>query len=107
MKVLHILIDDIRNLQGMDIIIRDPLAAYAFLDMFDTSGHILYMDNDLGDNDLINEGQSILRYAISLGHLPRKVVLVTSNSVAASNMRNLLEDHGYVAQPNRVEYDLK
>jgi hypothetical protein len=107
MKVLHILIDDIRNLQGMDIIIRDPQAAYTFLDAFDTSGHFLYMDNDLGDHDLLNEGQSILRYAITLGQLPKKVILVTSNSVAANNMRNLLVAHGYTENPNRVEYDLK
>jgi len=107
MKTLHILIDDVRNLQGMDIIIRDPQAAYTFLDVFDTSGHFLYMDNDLGDHDLLNEGQSILRYAISLGQLPKKVVLVTSNSVAANNMRSLLVAHGYTENPNRVEYDFK
>lgn len=40
---------NVRSLQGMDII-RTPLAVRDFLEVFDTSGHILYMDNDLGEN---------------------------------------------------------
>lgn len=106
MKPLHILIDDIRNLEGMDFIVRTPDAAYDFADKFDSTGHFLYMDNDLGDEDnYLNEGQYILRYILDLGQLPKKVMLVTSNSVAASNMRTMLLAHGYKENPNRVEYD--
>lgn len=105
-KVLHILIDDIRNLQGMDIIIRTPLAASSFLESFDTTGHVLYMDNDLGEN-LTVEGKDILATLLMNCQLPKKVVLVTSNPVAANHMRASLLEYGYTENPNRVEYDLK
>ena len=99
----HILIDDVRNLHGMDIIIRTPEAAVEFLNTFDTSNNIVYFDNDLSLEGL--EGYQILRRLLELGQRPKKVVLVTSNPVAKQHMRNDLLDLGYKENPNRVEYD--
>ncbi|UPW39033.1 hypothetical protein ESCO40_00079 [Escherichia phage vB_EcoS_ESCO40] len=99
----HILIDDVRNLPGMDIIIRTPEAAVEFLNKTDTTGHFVYMDNDLAVDGM--EGYQILRLLLEFGQRPKKVVLVTSNPVAKQHMRNDLLDLGYKENPNRVEYD--
>lgn len=99
----HILIDDVRNLHGMDIIIRTPEAAVEFLNKTDTTGHFVYMDNDLAVDGM--EGYQILRLLLEFGQRPKKVVLVTSNPVAKQIMRNDLLDLGYKENPNRVEYD--
>lgn len=101
--VMHILIDYVRNLSGMDVILRTPEAALKFLDGFDTSGHFVYMDNDLAIKG--TEGYQILRKLLDFGQRPKKVVLVTSNPVGAENMRNDLLDAGYKENPNRIEYD--
>ncbi|ECP6930394.1 hypothetical protein FUV06_17135 [Salmonella enterica] len=99
----HILIDDVRNLHGMDIIIRTPEAAVEFLNKTDTTGHFVYMDNDLAVDGM--EGYQILRLLLEFGQRPKKVVLVTSNPGAKQTMRNDLLDLGYKENPNRVEYD--
>lgn len=99
----HILIDDVRNLHGMDIIIRTPEAAVEFLNKTDTTGHFVYFDNDLAPNG--KEGYQILRLLLEFGQRPKKVVLVTSNPVAKQIMRNDLLDLGYKENPNRIEYD--
>ncbi|WGG14251.1 hypothetical protein [Salmonella phage phC17] len=99
----HILIDDVRNLHGMDIIIRTPEAAIEFLKGTDTTGHFVYCDNDLAADGM--EGYQILRLLLEFGQRPKKVVLVTSNPVAKQHMRNDLLDLGYKENPNRVEYD--
>lgn len=99
----HILIDDVRNLHGMDIIIRTQEAAVEFLNKTDTTGHFVYMDNDLAVDGM--EGYQILRLLLEFGQRPKKVVLVTSNPVAKQHMRNDLLDLGYKENPNRVEYD--
>lgn len=99
----HILIDDVRNLNGMDIIIRTPEAAVEFLNNTDTTGHFVYTDNDLAVDGM--EGYQILRLLLEFGQRPKKVVLVTSNPVAKQTMRNDLLDLGYKENPNRIEYD--
>ncbi|MEW0646950.1 cyclic-phosphate processing receiver domain-containing protein [Escherichia coli] len=99
----HILIDDVRNLNGMDIIIRTPEAAVEFLNNTDTTGHVVYFDNDLAVDGM--EGYQILRLLLEFGQRPKKVVLVTSNPVAKQTMRNDLLDLGYKENPNRIEYD--
>lgn len=99
----HILIDDVRNLNGMDIIIRTPEAAVEFLNKTDTTGHFVYMDNDLAVDGM--EGYQILRLLLEFGQRPKKVVLVTSNPVAKQTMRNDLLDLGYKENPNRIQYD--
>lgn len=99
----HILIDDVRNLNGMDIIIRTPEAAVEFLNNTDTTGHFVYFDNDLAVDGM--EGYQILRLLLEFGQRPKKVVLVTSNPVAKQTMRNDLLDLGYKENPNRIEYD--
>lgn len=91
--MFHILFDDIRNLNGMDIIIRTPPAMLEFIDSFDTTGHFIYMDNDLGDFEL--EGRHILFNILDDGQRPAHVYLVTSNVVARINMTRQLLSYGY------------
>ncbi len=91
-----------RNLHGMDIIIRTPEAAVEFLNKTDTTGHFVYMDNDLAVDGIRLPN---FRLLLEFGQRPKKVVLVTSNPVAKQNMRNDLFDLGYKENPNRVEYD--
>lgn len=90
----HILFDDVRNLNGMDFIIRTWSAMEKFIDTFDTSGHVIYMDNDVSEV-VEEEGQYILESLLFLGQRPKMVVLVTSNIVARSRMAANLQDYGY------------
>ena len=100
---LHILFDDVRDLNGMDIIIRNPDVAYEMLYQLQLQGNYLYLDNDMGSKV---EGHHLLRRILEDKDLyPKKVVLVTSNSVAAENMRQQLKTAGYQENPNRIEYD--
>lgn len=57
----------------------------------------LLLDNDLGPGQ--DEGHQILSWALDRGCLPKKVLLVTSNTVAKERMNNMLSDHNYVYRP--------
>lgn len=92
--MFHILFDDIRNLNGMDFIVRTSGAMLEFIRSFDTTGHFLYMDNDIGDKNI--EGHHVLRRLLTDGHRPAHVYLVTSNVVAREIMAIALEHAGYV-----------
>lgn len=96
---LHLLIDDIRNLPGMDIIIRNPKYAAAALQNFSVTH--LYLDNDLGEG--LQEGWQILHQALEHGNAPKNIRLVTSNPVARKKMQLMLEAHGYVSR-DKINY---
>lgn len=104
---MEILIDDIRNFEGLDIIVRTPVAAFAFLEVFDFSGHILYMDNDLGVEGLENEGRTILKRILEKQQLPSKVMLVTSNIIAKADMVHTLQDAGYSLNKRTQFFELQ
>ena len=103
---MNILIDDIRNLPDMDIILRTPKAAQLFINGFDATNHVLFMDNDLGDPDDL-EGHHILSMMLEFGQRPKTVVLVTSNIIAKDKMMYNLCDNGYESQPPYVEFTYK
>lgn len=100
--MFHILFDDIRNLQGMDIIVRTSKAMFDFLDGFDTTGHFLYMDNDLGG---MTEGKDVLATLLEYGQRPDHVYLVTSNTVAREYMKNDLLATGYVMGLDGLQFN--
>lgn len=99
--MFHILFDDQRNLAGMDFIIRTAKAMEQFVDSFDTTGHFVYFDSDIGDMEL--QGYDILCYLVSLGQRPAHVAIVTSNPVDADRMRVLLAEENYTTT-DRIQY---
>lgn len=101
---MHILIDDIRNLDGMDIIIRNAHTATTFIDTFDTTGHVLYMDNDLGHHSI--EGRHLLTTLLELGQQPSLVVLVSSNPVGVADMQHTLKHYGYIVDATGRQFRL-
>lgn len=102
--MFHILFDDQRNLSGMDFIIRTAEAMKQFVDSFNTSGHFVYFDSDIGDPKV--QGYDILCYLISLGQRPSHVAIVTSNPVDAERMRTLLVEKSYTTT-DRIQYTYK
>lgn len=97
----HILFDDCRNLHGMDFIIRSAKAMEQFVEQFNTTGHFVYFDSDIGDMEI--QGYDVLVYLMMLGQRPAKVAIVTSNPVDAEKMRTLLSDYNYTSK-DRIEY---
>lgn len=99
---MHILFDDVRNLEGMDIILRTSEAMVLFIQNFNTSGHFVYFDSDIGDPSI--QGYHILRRLLEKGQRPSHVCIVTSNPVDAENMRVTLVEYGYNSKDRKVYF---
>lgn len=103
---MRILVDDVRNINGVDIIARTYDGAKVAI--WGTTPHsvnpidILYLDNDLGELDddgtpsMYKDGQGILRWMFVNDLHPKQIILVTANIVARNNMISTLLDNGYV-----------
>ncbi|AFQ22244.1 hypothetical protein My1_085 [Pectobacterium phage My1] len=101
--MLHILFDDVRNLEGMDIIARTTEAMHSLIELHLIKGCYLYMDNDLGASE---EGYDILTTILTkTDNRPAYVHLVTSNPVARIRMQQLLEAEGYTAYIGGVTWE--
>ena len=100
----EILIDDIRNVEGVDIIFRTAESARNFLieNDFKDEISVLYMDHDLGD--LKDNGYKILSSILEKNIRPKKVTLVTSNPVGRDNMCSILSFYNYKSKNNLVWY---
>lgn len=91
--MIHVLIDDVRDLPGMDIICRTPEAGMLVCkNLIDWH---LYLDHDLGLNK--DSGYDVL-YALLYIYkkYPNKVQIVSSNPVGVDNIIALLKNVGYV-----------
>lgn len=104
MKMLHILFDDVRDLNGMDIIVRTGPAMLYFISKIDTTGHYLYLDNDLGGHI---EGIDVLERLILLKQYPAHVYLVTSNTSARERMQTALTNYGYTPDATYLQWSYR
>ena len=100
----EILIDDIRNVEGVDIIFRTAESARNFLieKEFKDQISVLYMDHDLGDDE--DNGYKILSSILEKNIKPKKVTLVTANPVGRKNMCSVLSFYDYKTKNNLVWY---
>lgn len=87
MKELHVLIDDIREIDGIDIVCRTVEHALQVLKSEPVTH--LYLDNDLG-LDQPMEGIHILMWAVEHEVVPDNVYLVTANPIAKKRMEDVL-----------------
>lgn len=104
-----ILIDDIRDSQDVDLIIRNYQAAIDFLDMMDmTNGYIsgLYLDHDLGHEKVSCNGYAIMTDMIENDMKPQFVKVVSSNPVGRDNIYRACENAGYVFNHTLQRYEL-
>jgi CheY-like chemotaxis protein len=93
MTELHLLIDDLRELQT-DLVVRTSADGKQAL--IDHPVTHLYMDHDLGEMDgEFRNGYEVLAWALENGRCPPNVLLVTWNSVGRKNMEQALEASGY------------
>ena len=98
MNEFHLLIDDIRNLDDMDLIARTYNAGVSCLIMLSVTH--LYLDHDLGEDQT---GYDILKFMADhvlyckgfKNIMPSFIQLVTANPVGKENMKNLLISEGY------------
>ncbi len=87
MKELHVLIDDLRELD-VDITCRTVEHALYILKVEPVTH--LYLDNDLGDDQPM-EGVDILKWAAENDLVPDNVYLVTANPIAKKRMVDILK----------------
>lgn len=105
MKELHLLIDDCRNLDDMDLIARTYSVGISCLIMLSVTH--LYLDHDLGEE---KTGYDILKFMADYSILgfkhkmPGFIQLVTSNPVGKENMKNLLISEGYSSKDGHNFY---
>lgn len=90
--MIHVLVDDIRDLPGMDIICRNPTAAYLVCKNITTEWE-LFLDHDLGT---VVNGNDFLKNLLMLRKYPKYVQIVSSNPVGVANIRATLEANGYI-----------
>jgi hypothetical protein len=87
---MWLLIDDMRDSMGCDIVARNLEAGKKMLEVCDWE--CVCLDHDLGAGE---SGYDILKWAFEKGRVPSHVQLVTNNPVGRKNMANLLKDNGY------------
>jgi hypothetical protein len=86
-----VLIDDQRNLEGADIIIRTVTAATKFLSEFTPS--TLWIDHDLGS--MVVTGNTLLLDMFKNSQFPDGICIVSSNPVGKKAMEACCRDYGY------------
>lgn len=90
--MIHVLVDDVRDLFGMDIICRNPTVAWDVCKNI-TQEWSLYLDHDLG---AVVNGNDVLKNLIEMRKAPKYVQIVSSNPVGVANIKATLEAEGYV-----------
>jgi hypothetical protein len=93
---MHVCIDDYRTLG--DVVIRHPEVAITALRRLQKQITRTYWDNDMGGGWELEGRNLIKQYLtdISNAGIRHEVVIVTSNTVAASDMAKTLASFGYV-----------
>ena len=88
---MHVLIDDFRDLPGMDIICRTADAGIALLTAMPVTN--LYIDHDLG---CTLNGYQVVVVLLRNNKCPRNIQIVSDNSVGVQNITRALINAGYV-----------
>lgn len=88
---MWLLIDDVRDSLGCDVVARNSIGAKAVLEKCSFEG--LCLDHDLGHDQT---GYDVLVWALEQGHVPPIVELVTSNPVGRERMGAALVAAGWV-----------
>lgn len=97
---MWLLIDDMREGFGCEVIARNSKSAYALLENIQWEGVIF--DNDLGPGS--DEGHVILdKYldGLSVYEVAKDIQIVTSNTPALRKMQQALENNGYSSLDGR------
>lgn len=89
---MHLLIDDVRDLPGMDIICRTAVAGIKAVKQLSPTH--LYIDHDLG-TDSIN-GYQVIMQLLEAKKCPIHVQVVSSNPVGVKNISAALIDAGFL-----------
>lgn len=100
---LHVLVDDAKHMEGMDIICRTADGAQALLAGLQMPIGVLYMDHDLGPG---KDGYDVLKtyfeYCDQNGDSPmfwpRVIQFVTMNPHGRDRMAGLIKDRGYTKE---------
>ncbi len=99
---MWLLIDDVKDLSGFDVIVRTAEAARLLLFANGIRWEGVAFDNDLGTT---LEGRHLLEEYLQtcknagLRYIP-EILLVTNNPVAREAMKTSLLDHGYIPKIN-------
>lgn len=92
---MKILVDDLRDIEGMDLIARTfhsgKMACYYF------NEHIkhLFIDHDLGSMEPNETGYGLITALLESRSCPPRVTIVSANPVGRDNIGRALEHHGY------------
>jgi len=96
MKELYLLIDDVRIVEGMDVVARTAVEGRVALLQHPVTH--LVLDNDLGANQDM-EGYDVLMWAIQNDCVPAHVSIISANPVARKRIEAaLIHDLDYMYQ---------
>lgn len=85
-----LLIDDLREIDA-DVIARSFSAGMYALE-FEGPFDILYLDHDLGDENIANTGYKIISWLEeNIQFLPKSIILVTANPVGRKQMEVVIK----------------
>lgn len=103
---MRLLIDDLKNLDGVDVIARDITTGIKILGSLSIT--TLYLDHDIGEVEEVvgplnidglsvpRNGQGVLQWLAAFpDKAPLNIVLVTLNPVGRKRMEQLLHDMSY------------
>lgn len=102
--MIYILVDDVRDLSGMDIICRTGEAGYEVLGHYLPTKVHLYIDHDLG---IGMTGYQLIRKLLEMEKCPHRIQIVSSNPVGVANIGAALTNAGYSKALNGRDYDLR
>lgn len=98
MTKFWLLVDDVRDSMGCDIVARNAEAAKELIFCLRGKLDCIIFDHDLGEGE---NGFNVLKWALENNLCPNKIQLVTNNPVGRQNMENILRDYDYSVQAGR------
>lgn len=104
---MYLLIDDIKNLAGFDIVARTSKAAKTILQFMGTEISYIGIDHDLGEEK--TTGYDVLKWAFENNCIRQdvEIEIISLNPVGRDRIKNLLNDYNYVFNYSLQVYCLK
>lgn len=91
---MKILVDDVRSMETVDIIFRNPNVALDIIKNSISKIDFLYLDHDMGTEYI--DGYQFIKQLLYKFHIfPKQIMIVSSNPVGRKNIENVLQDNNY------------
>ena len=96
-KMIKVLIDDMRELDGMNLVIRNYQSYLNTKETLLNNDFELYLDHDLGEE---KSGYDVIKDLFESGIFPESIFVITMNPVGRKNIYDVLEYYHYRKSKN-------